>query len=426
MAKKEKKTIPERTPTKRQLSKWQREERIRRIVIIAAVVVLVGISVWVAIGMIGDHQARTAAWREVVIEVNSVPFTMKYFVDYFAGVLDLNTRGMNATFIRYMAGYIDDFIDDYIINAELFRQAANTLNITVTAAEIDAGLEQQGWSEWSNDTARRDIIRAALLQEKLEEHFAPALNATMNQAYVQAMLVESQEVANELVAKIEAGGNFTAMAQEYSCNSTVEGDLGWLPEELMPNPLIANAAFNLTIGEISEPIFDQTAAKEIGYWLIEVTGKQDSKIDALVMLLGSEAEAEQRKAELAAGGNFSSLAQQYSQHESKIKGGKLDGLTRGDMGSTAFDQVAFSISLNEVSGPVKDASVQTTGGYWLVKVMDRGVRQLDEKAREALTGKHLSDWFEGWTESSTIENRLDAQRTSWATDRAVDKVLEER
>jgi parvulin-like peptidyl-prolyl isomerase len=426
MAKKQKKTIPERTPTKHQLSKWQREERMRRIVIIAAAVLLVGIGLVVGINEIERHRASAAQWSEVVIEVNSVPFTMKYFVDYFAGVLDLNTRGMNATFISYMASYIADYIDDYIINAELFRQAANTLNITVTAAEIDARLKQQGWSEWSNDTARRDIIRAALLQEKLEEHFAPALNATMNQAHVQVMLVESQEVAEEVIAKVELGGNFTALAQEFSCNSSVKGDLGWLPEELMPNDLIANAAFDFTPGETVYVIHDEAAIKEIGYWLIEVTGKQDSKIDALVMLLGSEAEAEQRKAELAAGRNFSSLAEQYSQHESKTKGGKLDGLKRGDMGSAAFDQVAFNISLNAVNGPVKDTSVQTTNGYWLVKVMDRDVRQLDEKARQALTDKHLSDWFGAWTESSTIENRLDTKKKSWATDRAVDKVLEAR
>jgi parvulin-like peptidyl-prolyl isomerase len=426
MAKKQKKTAPERTPTKHQLSKWQRQERIRRIVIIAAAVLLVGIGLVVGIKEIEKYRASTAQWREVVIEVNDQSFAMEYFVDYFAGVLDLNTRGMNSTLIRYMASYIDDFIDDYIINGELFRQAANTLNITVTAAEIDAGLNEQGWSKWSNDRAHRDIVSAALLQEKLEKHFGSVLNATMEQADVQVMLVESREVGNELIAKIEAGGNFTALAEESSCNSSVEGDLGWLPEELMPNPLIVNAAFNLAIGEIGQPIYDQTAIKEVGYWLIEVIRKQDSKIDALVMLLGSQAEAEQRETQLAAGGNFSALAGNYSQHESKTKGGRLDGLKRGDMGSNDFDQVAFNIPLNEISGPVKDTSVQTTGGYWLVKVVDRAVRELEENVKQGLIGKHLSHWFEAWTESSTIENHMDAEKTSWAVDRAVDKVLEER
>lgn len=426
MAKKQRKTTPERTPTKRQLSRWQREERIRRIVIIAAVVLLVGVGSVVGINEIQKYRASAAQWHEVVIEVNDVPFTMEYFVNYFAGALDLNTRGMNSTLVGYMASYIDDFVDDYITNGELFRQAARTLNITVTGAEIDAGLAQQGWSKWSNDAAHRDIISAALLQEKLNDHFGPALNATMNQAHVQVVLVESQEAGNELVTKIEAGGNFTALVEEFSCNSSIKGDLGWLPEELMPSTLIANAALNFTPGETMHSIYDQAAIKEVGYWVIKVTGKQDSKIDALVMLLGSQAEAEQVKAQLAAGGNFSVLAQEYSQHESKSKGGKLDGLKRGDMGSSAFDQVAFNLTVNTVSEPVKDKSVETTGGYWLVRVVDRGVHQLEENVREALTAKHLSDWFDEWKEGSTTENRLDTKKLSWATDRAIDRVLDER
>ncbi|MCJ7669011.1 MAG: peptidylprolyl isomerase, partial [Dehalococcoidia bacterium] len=158
-----------------------------------------------------------------------------------------------------------------------------------------------------------------------------------------------------------------------------------------------------------------------GYWLIEVTDKQDEKINALVMLLGSEAEAEGVKAELASG-NFSSLAEKYSQHESKTKGGKLDGLARGDMGSEAFDQVAFNLTANEVSEPVKDESVQTTGGYWLVKVIERGDHELEETVKGDLIDKHFNDWFEEWTKESTIETHLDADKISWA----LNKVLEGR
>ncbi|MFC1927502.1 peptidylprolyl isomerase, partial [Chloroflexota bacterium] len=97
-------------------------------------------------------------------------------------------------------------------------------------------------------------------------------------------------------------------------------------------------------------------------------------------------------------------------------GGKLDGLERGDMGSTAFDQVAFNITLNQVSEPVKDESVQTTGGYWLIKVIDRGDRRIEEQTREALRNKRYSGWLEAWKENSTIENLLDEDKNAWAID----------
>ena len=418
MAKKQKKAISEQVPTKSQLSKWQRQMRIRRIVIIAAVVFLVGISIWVGYGYYRD---RIKPWREVVIKVNDIPFTMEYFVKYFTRVLDVNTAGMNSTLVYYYANYVVDYIDDEIIAGELLRQGAKSLNITVTAGEIDAKLIEY---KLPNDRVSRDIVSAALSQQKLNEYFSSGLNATMEQAHVQVMLVESEEVANEVIAKVEAGGNFTALVEEFSCNSTIEGDLGWRPTELMPNTLIANAAFNLTPGEISQPIYDETAIKDVGYWLIEVTDKQGERIKARVMLLGSEVEADWVKAQLAAGGNFSALAGNYSQHKSKTKGGELDWLKRGDMGSNAFDAIAFNITVNEVSEPVKDESVQTTGGYWLVKVVDRGDHELEEKVKEGLIDKHFSDWFEEWTKTkeSTIENHLDEAKKTWA----VNKVLEGR
>lgn len=414
MAKKQKKAISERVPTKRQLSKWQREDRIRRIVIIAAVVFLVGISSWVGYESYEDYRASTAAWSEVVIEVNDVPFTMEYFVK----VLDVYTAGMNSADIYYYGEYIGGMVANDIINAELVRQGAESLNIAVTSAEIDARLNEYGLPD---NEVYRDIISSDLLQEKLKGYFGSNLTETMEQAHVQVMLVESQEVADEVITKIEGGVNFTALVEEFSCNSTVEGDLGWLPRELLPNTLIADAAFNLTPGEI-KPIYDEAAIKDVGYWLIEVTDKQDDKIKARAMLLSSEAEAEWVKAQLAAGGNFSALAGNYSQHASNTTGGELGLLKRGDMDSSAFDAVAFNITVNKVSEPVKDESVQTTGGYWLVKVIDRGERELEEEVKENLIDKRFNDWFEAWKANSTIENRLNASKISWA----INKVLQGR
>ena len=408
MAKKQKKATPKRAPTKHQLSKWQRQTKIRRIVIIAAVVFLAGVISWVGYGYYKD---RIAPSREVVIKVNDASFTMGYYVK----MLDAYTQGMDPEEIYYMADYIGGMIADEIIKAELLRQGAENLGIEVTPEEIDARLEEAGLPD---DEAYRDIISAVLLQEKLEEYFDSQLPDTMEQAHVQVMLAESQEVADEVITKIEAGGNFTALVGEFSCNSSIEGDLGWLPQELIPSTLIGDVAFNITPGEISQPIYDETATKNVGYWLIEVIERQDEEVEARAMLLDSEAKAERVKDELVSG-NFSSLAKEYSQHESKDEGGELGWLKQGDMGSEAFDEVAFNITANEVSEPVKDESVQTTGGYWIVKVVDRGERELEEKVKEGLIDNHFNDWFEEWQENSTIENLLDEEKKAWAVDRVL-------
>jgi parvulin-like peptidyl-prolyl isomerase len=418
LAKKQKKATPKRVPTKHQLSKWQRQTKIRRIVIIAAVVFLAGILSWVGYESYQDYRDRVGILHDVVIEVNGVPFTMEYYVEMLEAYLDSYTQGMDPASIPYMAGYIADMVDDGIIDDELLRQGAENLGIEVTPEEIDAKLEEY---VFPSDNVYRDIVSAVLLHEKFGEYFVSNLTDTMAQAHVQVMLVESEEVADEVIAKIEAGSNFTALAEEFSCNSSTEGDLGWLPEELMPNTLIADAAFNLTVGEISQPIYDGSAIKNVGYWLIEVTDEEDDRIKARAMLLGSEAEAEWVKDELISE-NFSSLAMEYSQHQSKNSGGELGWLKQGAMNSTAFDQVAFKLPLNQVSDPGKDESIQTTGGYWLVNVVDRGEHQLEEDVKVGLRDKHFNDWFEEWKANSTIENLLDEEKKSWA----VDQVLRRR
>jgi len=414
LSKRQKKSIPKPAPTKRQLSKWQRQMKIRRIVIIAAAVFLAGILSWVGYGYNRDYKARVEAWREIVLQVNDVPFTMEYYVNMF----DAYTKatGVELELIQTMGDYVANMVANYVIEAELLRQGAKNLSIEVTPEEVDARLIETGWPD---NESYREIVHGALLWEKLEEHFSSGLNTTMEQAHVQVVLVESEEVAVEVITEIETGGNFTDLVEEFSCNPVIEGDLGWLPRELMPNTLVADVSFNITLGEISQPIHDKTAVKNVGYWLIEVMAEEEDEIEIRAMLLGSETEAELVKDELVSA-NFSSLAKKYSQHESKINGGELGLLKQGDMGSTAFDAVAFNLTVNEVSEPVKDESVQTTGGYWLVKVIERGEHELTPNARERLIGKHLNDWFEELRENSTIENLLNNEKKAWAVSRVLE------
>jgi len=295
--------------------------RIRRIVIIATVVFLAGILSYVGYGYYKDYKSDPL--REVVIEVNSVPFTMEYYVK----VLDNFTEGMDPYELYVTGDTIANDIANHIVETELLTQGARNLTIEVTPKEIEAKLKE---TELPDEEGYRSMAKAVLLQEKLEEYFGSPLQLpnTMEQAHVQVMLVENEDVADEVITKIEGGGNFTALVNEFSRNSSIEGDLGWLPEELMPNTLIADAAFSLTPGEISQPIYDDTAIKNTG----------------------------------------------------------------------------------------------TTGGCWLVEVIDRGERELEEKTKEELIDKRFSDWLEELKKNSIIENLLDEAKRGWA----VNKVLQGR
>jgi len=404
LTKKQRKAETRRIPTKHQLSKWQRQDRMRRIILIAAAVFLAGIMGWVGYGYYKDRQP----FREVVIEVNDTSFNM----GYYTAALDAYTQGMESSQLYSMA----DLVANQIVQDELIRQGADSLGISVTAQEIDKRITE---NELPNDKVYQDIVGSTLSREKLiDNHFGSQLADTMEQAHIRVMLVESEEVADDVISKIKTGGNFTTLADEFSCNPQTEGDLGWLPEELMPNTLIGDAAFNLEPGEVSQPIYDEPAMKNVGYWLIEVSDKRDEEINVRAMLLGSKVEAEEVKAKLASE-NFSSLAQEYSRHVSKTEGGELGWLKQGDMGSEAFDKVAFNLTPNEVSEPVKDESVRTTGGYWIVQVVDKGEHELGKDIRQRLANNDFADWLQEQSEISTINNYLDEEKKLWAVNRVV-------
>ena len=407
MSKKQKRVEPKRGPTKRQLSKWERQRKIRRIIVIAAAVFLAGI---IGYAGYGYYESKVKPLHEVVIEVNETSFSM----DYYIKTLDAYTKGAEPSQLNYMS-YM---IANQIVQDELIRQGAHSLGIEVTDEEIDNEIEEK---DLPNEEVYQDIMSANLLRERLQEYFASQLPDTMEQAHIQIMLVESHKVAYDVIARIESGNDFAALIDEFSCNPQAEGDLGWLPRELISNPLVGDAAFDLEPGEVRS-IHDESAGKSVGYWLIEVTEKDAEKgIKARAILLGSRQEADEVKAQLTSD-NFAELADQYSQYQGEEAGGELGWIKQGDMHSDAFDEVAFNLDLNIISEPVKDGIVQTQDGYWIVKVLEKGDHELGEDARQGLTMKSFDAWFKEQQENSTIENYLDEEKRNLA----VGKVLKGR
>jgi parvulin-like peptidyl-prolyl isomerase len=264
-------------------------------------------------------------------------------------------------------------------------------------------------------------VETQLLWEKLSKHFDSELPNNTMQANTQLMFVESEQVANAVIGRASSGENFTELVREFSYDNVTkkyDGNLGWLPEELMPQTIAET--FNLTPGEISQPICDNSTSKDIGYWVIKVTEKDPEKgINVSAMLLGSEHEALEINSELDKGSDFSELAKNHSQHNSKYKGGELGWLMENNTFSDAFNEAAFQLPVNKLSEPVKDESVQTKGGYWIVKIWAKQQRELDNNAREVLKNKHFSEWLELQRKNSTIENNLDIPRKSWATEMVI-------
>lgn len=93
----------------------------------------------------------------------------------------------------------------------------------------------------------------------------------MATASARHLLVNSEELCNELKAKIEAGEDFAEVAKENStCPSGANGgDLGTFGEGQMV-PEFDKVVFNEAVNVVHGPVQTQ-----FGYHLLEVTSRQD-------------------------------------------------------------------------------------------------------------------------------------------------------
>jgi parvulin-like peptidyl-prolyl isomerase len=424
---------PQREFTRRQLSRRQQQKKRQRIIFGLAILVIVAVLAVIGAGIYIKEYLPNKPLHETVIEVNGTKFNMQYCIDSIKFQLGD---------YYYYAEYYFDYVVEAIERNELIKQEAEELGFTVSDAEVKEVLESYGYDDIP---AIRDAIRAQSLLTKLsDEYFDQQVPMFAEQRHIMAMFLESESQANEVIARLEAGEDFTALAAELSLDSTCkekEGDLGWRPQGVLPlligSSVLEENAFNCEVGALSQPIYEEDKTKMVGYWLIEVLERseveaeeeeaeaaeeeEEAEVQAKVkvMLLASEEEANEVRARLEAGEDFATLAEEFSQHSASSQNGGEFELTSAETISSAFNEFVFDpeVELETLSQPIRDDEVSTTGGYWLIEVVDiDNNMEIDEDNRDFLKGDALNKWVEAlWDDpDNNIVSYLDEEKRQWA------------
>jgi peptidyl-prolyl cis-trans isomerase D len=434
LAKKKKKVEKTRhEPTKRQLSRWKQHQRRQRFIFGSGILIIVAVLVVIGVGVyFGWYVPERQPLKETVIRVNDTEFNMDYYVKTLKyQVVQLESMGISVG-LEQMT-YLADGVVTAIQNNELVRQEAPKLGVTVSDEEVEARIaEGLGDSDPSlikdYKDVIKDMVRAQILREKLlDGYFDQQVPKTAEQRHILAMFLESQSQASQVRERLEGGELFSELTAEFCLDSyckSQEGDLGWHPREIFSwminSDILVDSAFSTDPGTLSQPVYDETKTKAVGYWLIKLEFRDEDVgiVQGRAMLLGSKEEAEEIRARLEGGEDFATLSDQFSQYdEFKAKGGEFE-VSEGDMGS-AFDEFAFDaeLELGTLSQPIKDDAVITTGGYWLIKVADAADdRPIDEADRDTLKNDAFSQWLAGLPDNpnNTVENLLDEEKKDWA------------
>jgi len=143
---------------------------------------------------------------------------------------------------------------DQLINGELLLEIADERDLD-EQPDVQARLEQ----------ARANVLRQALIQDEIEkkvteEKLREAYEArsedpefSTEEVKARHILLESEEAAEEVIAELDGGADFAALAEEHSTGPSASegGDLGYFGRDAMVPPF-AEAAFGLEPGTYTE------------------------------------------------------------------------------------------------------------------------------------------------------------------------------
>ncbi len=195
--------------------------------------------------------------------------------------VDFKTADGKKVLAQVRKDTMNNLVEDTLVSAE----AAN-LKVVVSDKELNdqfASLVKSNGGDTSFSSVLKqyygltpsefkdEIYKSRLLRQKVADTFAndPTVNA------------DAQKLANDVLTKVKAGGDFATLAKQYSQDTSASngGDMGYFGKGKNV-PEFDNVAFSLKVGEVSGLV-----KTVYGYSIIKVTDIKDDQIRASQILI---------------------------------------------------------------------------------------------------------------------------------------------
>jgi len=320
---------PPRAMTGRQLSRHRRESRLQRIAIAGVALALVLV---VLVPLYGYWREVLAKGDQPIAVVHGQTITTDLYARFLghqqallqreiqrvvekSGKAEANSperqsAQLELQLLQQRAQTLPYEAVDQLIDAKLIRDEAARRGLTAGPAEVDAALQQE-MSDYplagygytfsspgstdleSVDQARQDLkallgkgklltedeVRTLILEDrvfrtKLQSQIGESVKTSGEQVRARHILVDTEDQAREVLARLQKGEDFPALARELSkdtSNKDSGGELGWFPRGKMV-PEFDDAAFSLKAGEISRPV-----KTTYGYHVVQIEEKSDNR-----------------------------------------------------------------------------------------------------------------------------------------------------
>jgi len=280
MAKKDKAKAKQHV-TKRRLARWEREKRRRRIYTSAGILIIALVTIIIVYGFYTTEISMASEW---VTEVGGTRFVGTDYADALH-LCQLLIQPSNSSDPKEAPILL-------LEQEELARLDASILGITVNDSEVTAEVRsavqgnqtltdedfQRAYQQFLNgmeltDAQFRQVIENQLLQNKLYELLLeelPKVGDNVSQVYLE-LLVTNESQLKDVQDRVKSGMHLADLKANYTYT-----EIGWIPRGALPLPtVIDEVAFNLSIGNVSEPQLIVNAT----YCLLEVTAKGERALD---------------------------------------------------------------------------------------------------------------------------------------------------
>jgi parvulin-like peptidyl-prolyl isomerase len=364
-------------PSRRQLSKWQRERRQRLAVLYVAAGLIVLTACVLAFGYwremlvrpnepaatVGDQTVSVAALAQRLkpqlaaldMEIARLQSQLPFNASGSPGA-DPASRQVQMLYNQRL-GAMDQVLTD-LIDDELVVREAQRRNLTVTPDEIEARI--------NSDFAKQRAGAAAPAPTQVA---APAAGPTPSPTPPPTLTAsEFQETYQSLLQRI---GYTDEQYRRYI-------------EAQVLRDKVRDA-----VGASIAPVQEQVHVRRI------TVATQEEATAALAQIRSGETPME----DLAREKSLDLL--------SKNEGGDLGWLPRG-IDSTPFDEQAFRLAIGEISEPFV-----TPTGWEILQVLEKGERPLRPEHQDRLKQRAFDDWLRRERDDPTVRRDLDRDKRDW-------------
>jgi len=180
------------------------------------------------------------------------------------------------------------WILDVMIEQVLTEQAAAAAGVVVSETEVDDYLrtmiDESGgeesfraklaeWGQTYEDA--QDEVRTQLIGMAMTERIVEAVPTTAEHVHARHILVDTPQEAESILAQLQVGADFAALAKAYSQDTSTRdngGDLGFFPSGILVAPEVEETAFALQPGQFSGVI-----TSSLGYHIVQVVERDPAR-----------------------------------------------------------------------------------------------------------------------------------------------------